>query len=156
MLFRSPESFFNEVQIIATLLSLDPEIQADIPAMLGASAALALSGVPFNGPIGGARVAYIDGQYVLNPLRAQMADSKLDLVVAGTSQAVLMVESEAQELTEETMLGAVVFGHHQMQAAINAINEFAADAGKAAWDWTPAEENTALKQALKADRKSVV
>ncbi|MBP7901147.1 MAG: polyribonucleotide nucleotidyltransferase, partial [Gammaproteobacteria bacterium] len=143
-----PESFFNEVQVIATLLSLDPEIQADIPAMLGASAALALSGVPFNGPIGGARVAHIDGQYVLNPLRAQMAESKLDLVVAGTSQAVLMVESEAQELSEETMLGAVVFGHHQMQAAINAINEFAADAGKAPWDWMPAEENTALKQAL--------
>lgn len=143
-----PESFFNEVQIIATLLSLDPEIQADIPAMLGASAALALSGVPFNGPIGGARVAYIDGQYVLNPLRTQMLESKLDLVVAGTSQAVLMVESEAHELTEETMLGAVVFGHHQMQAAIAAINAFAADAGKAAWDWTPAEENVALKQAL--------
>ncbi len=145
-----PEGFFNEVQIIATLVSLDPQIPADIPAVLGASAALALSGVPFDGPLGAARVAYIDGQYVLNPTRAQMLESQLELVVAGTSQAVLMVESEAQELTEETMLGAVVFGHHQMQTAISAINAFAEQAGKAPWDWTPPEENMPLKNALTA------
>lgn len=143
-----PEGFFNEVQIIATLLALDPEISADIPAMIGASAALALSGVPFDGPLGGARVGYVNGEYVLNPSREQMKVSDLDLVVAGTSQAVLMVESEAKELSEETMLGAVVFGHHQMQAAIAAINSFAADAGKAPWDWTPPVENTELKNAL--------
>lgn len=143
-----PEGFFNEVQIIATLLALDPEISADIPAMIGASAALALSGVPFDGPLGGARVGYVNGEYVLNPSREQMKVSDLDLVVAGTSQAVLMVESEAKELSEETMLGAVVFGHHQMQAAIAAINSFAADAGKAPWDWTPQVENTELKNAL--------
>lgn len=143
-----PEGFFNEVQIIATLLALDPEISADIPAMIGASAALALSGVPFDGPLGGARVGYVNGEYVLNPSREQMKVSDLDLVVAGTSQAVLMVESEAKELSEETMLGAVVFGHHQMQAAIAAINSFAADAGKALWDWTPPVENTELKNAL--------
>ena len=145
-----PEGFFNEVQIIATLLALDPEISADIPAMIGASAALALSGVPFDGPLGGARVGYVNGEYVLNPSREQMKVSDLDLVVAGTSQAVLMVESEAKELSEETMLGAVVFGHHQMQAAIAAINSFAADAGKALWDWTPPVENTELKNALQS------
>jgi len=145
-----PDGFFNEVQIIATLVALDPQIPADIPAMLGASAALALSGVPFDGPLGAARVAYIDGQYVLNPSRAQMLESQLELVVAGTSQAVLMVESEAQELSEETMLGAVVFGHHQMQTAIAAINAFAEQAGKAPWDWTPPEENMPLKQAVEA------
>lgn len=145
-----PEGFFNEVQIIATLLALDPEISADIPAMIGASAALALSGVPFDGPLGGARVGYVNGEYVLNPSREQMKVSDLDLVVAGTSQAVLMVESEAKELSEETMLGAVVFGHHQMQAAIAAINSFAADAGKAPWDWTPPVENTELKNALQS------
>lgn len=145
-----PEGFFNEVQIIATLLALDPEISADIPAMIGASAALALSGVPFDGPLGGARVGYVNGEYVLNPSREQMKVSDLDLVVAGTSQAVLMVESEAKELSEETMLGAVVFGHHQMQVAIAAINSFAADAGKAPWDWTPPVENTELKNALQS------
>lgn len=145
-----PEGFFNEVQIIATLLALDPEISADIPAMIGASAALALSGVPFDGPLGGARVGYVNGEYVLNPSREQMKVSDLDLVVAGTSQAVLMVESEAKELSEETMLGAVVFGHHQMQAAIAAINSFTADAGKAPWDWTPPVENTELKNALQS------
>ncbi len=143
-----PEGFFNEVQVIATLVSLDPEIPADVPAMIGASAALALSGVPFDGPIGGARVAYTDGQYILNPSRTQMANTDLELLVAGTSQSVLMVESEAKELSEETMLGAVVFGHHQMQVAIAAIAAFAEDAGKAPWDWTPPEEDTALTKAL--------
>lgn len=143
-----PEGFFNEVQIIATLLALDPEISADIPALIGASAALALSGVPFDGPLGGARVGYVNGEYVLNPSREQLAFSDLDLVVAGTSQAVLMVESEAKELSEETMLGAVVFGHHQMQAAITAINAFAEDAGKTPWDWMPPVENAELKHAL--------
>jgi polyribonucleotide nucleotidyltransferase len=145
-----PEGFFNEVQVIATLVALDPEIPADIPAMIGASAALALSGVPFDGPIGGARVAYTDGQYILNPSRTQMANTELELIVAGTSQSVLMVESEAKELSEETMLGAVVFGHHQMQTAIAAITAFAADAGKPLWDWTPPEEDTALTHALTA------
>ncbi len=143
-----PEGFFNEVQVIATLVALDPEIPADVPAMIGASAALALSGVPFDGPIGGARVAYTDGQYILNPSRTQMANTELELMVAGTSQSVLMVESEAKELSEETMLGAVVFGHHQMQTAIAAIRAFAADAGKSPWDWTPPEEDTALTKAL--------
>lgn len=145
-----PEGFFNEVQVIATLLSLDPEIPADIPALLGASAALALSGVPFEGPIAAARVGYIDGAYVLNPSREQMPASALDLVVAGTDKAVLMVESEAKVLSEETMLGAVVFGHTQMQVAIEAIKAFAADAGKPAWAWQPAPANTALTDALES------
>src|SRR3989339_886440 len=109
-----PEGFFNEVQIIATVFSLDPQIQADIPAMLGASAALAISGIPFDGPIGAARVGYVDGQYVLNPAPSELENSQLDLVVAGTKEAVLMVESEAKMLPEEVMLGAVVFGHEQM------------------------------------------
>lgn len=143
-----PEGFFNEVQVIATLVSLDPTIPADIPAMLGASAALTLSGVPFEGPLGAARVAYINNEYVLNPSREQMAASDLELVVAGTEQAVLMVESEANELSEETMLGAVVFGHQQMQTAIAAINAFAKEAGKPAWDWTAPVENTELTNAL--------
>ena len=124
-----PEGFFNEIQVVATVVSLNPEIDADIPALLGASAALALSGVPFQGPIGGAKVGYIDGQYVLNPTTTQLKTSKLDLVVAGTAEAVLMVESEADCLSEEVMLGAVVFGHQQMQAAIAVINELKAEAG---------------------------
>ncbi|MDJ0656876.1 MAG: polyribonucleotide nucleotidyltransferase [Xanthomonadales bacterium] len=130
-----PKGFMNEVQVIANVMSSNPEVDADIPAMLGASAALMLSGIPFNGPIGAARVGYIDGQYVLNPNRSAMEDSKLDLVVAGTPGAVLMVESEAELLSEEVMLGAVNFGHEQMQTAIAAIQELVAEAGKERWDW---------------------
>ncbi|MBU3694364.1 MAG: polyribonucleotide nucleotidyltransferase [Rhodocyclaceae bacterium] len=132
-----PEGFFNEVQIIATVLSIDPEIDSDIPAVIGASAALALSGMPFNGPIGAARVGYLDGEYVLNPSKTQLETSELNLVVAGTVDGVLMVESEAMQLLEDVMLGAVVYGHEQMQAVINLINELADEAGKEAWDWTP-------------------
>ena len=132
-----PEGFYHEVQVVATVLSCNPEIDPDIPAMLGVSAALAISGLPFNGPIGAARVAYIDGEYVLSPTATQLKSSKLNLVVAGTEHAVLMVESEAQELPEDVMLGAVVFGHQQMQKAISAINELADEAGKPAWDWQP-------------------
>ena len=139
-----PEGFFNEVQVIATVLSSNPEVDSDIPALIGASAALTLSGVPFDGPVGAARVGFIDGAYVLNPTASQLKDSQLDLVVAGTEAAVLMVESEAQELPEDIMLGAVVFGHHQMQAAINAINELADEAGVAEWDWQAPAANTAL------------
>ena len=139
-----PEGFYNEVQVIVTVLSLNPEVDADIPAMIGASAALAISGVPFHGPIGAARVGYIDGQYVLNPTTSQLPQSALNLVVAGTEAAVLMVESEAQELSEEVMLGAVVFGHEQMQTAIRAINELVEVAGKPEWDWQPPARNEAL------------
>ncbi len=145
-----PEGFFNEVQVVATVLSLNPDIDSDIPSMLGASAALALSGVPFQGPIGAAKVGYKDGQYILNPTNAQLKESQLDLVVAGTSEAVLMVESEAKALPEDVMLGAVVFGHEQMQTAIRVINELKAEAGKPAWDWQPAPANTALESALAA------
>nr|WP_269156132.1 polyribonucleotide nucleotidyltransferase [Pandoraea apista] len=139
-----PEGFYNEVQVVVQVVSLNPEVPADIPALIGASAALAISGLPFNGPVGAARVAYIDSQYVLNPSREQIAKSKLDLVVAGTEQAVLMVESEAQELPEDVMLGAVVFGHEQMQTAINAIHDLVRDGGKAEWEWAPAAKNEAL------------
>ena len=125
-----PEGFFNEVQVVATVLSVNPDIDPDIPAMIGASAALVLAGVPFQGPIGGARVGYIDGQYVLNPTNTQLETSKLDLVVAGTADAVLMVESEADNLPEDVMLGAVVFGHKQMQTAIDAIIRLAEKAAK--------------------------
>src|SRR5262245_63889528 len=132
-----PEGFYNEVQVVATVLSLDPEIDSDIPAMLGASAALCLSGVPFKGPIGAAKVGYRDGKYLLNPTTTDLQTSALDLVVAGTADAVLMVESEAERLPEAVMLGAVVYGHEQMQVAIRAIKELAAEAGKPAWSWTP-------------------
>lgn len=136
-----PDGFFNEVQVVIHVLSLNPEVSADIPAMIGASAAIAISGIPFNGPIGAARVGYIDGQYVLNPGKTQLLDSKMDLVVAGTEAAVLMVESEAQQLSEEVMLGGVVFGHEQGNIAINAIHELVRDAGKPAWDWkAPAKD----------------
>jgi polyribonucleotide nucleotidyltransferase len=145
-----PDGFFNEVQIIATVMSSNPEIDSDIPAMLGASAALALSGVPFNGPIGAARVGYIDGQYVLNPTLSELKRSRLDLVVAGTETAVLMVESEADELPEEVMLGAVVFGHEQMRVAIDAINDLADEAGNEPWDWTPPEPETELIERMRA------
>ncbi len=139
-----PEGFFNEVQVVVHVLSLNPEVQADIPAMIGTSAALALSGIPFNGPIGAARVGYIDGQYVLNPGKTQLADSKLELVVAGTEAAVLMVESEADQLSEEVMLGGVVFGHDQGNIAIAAINELVREAGKPEWPWTPPAKNEAF------------
>jgi len=139
-----PDGFFNEVQVVIHVLSVNPEIDPDIPAMIGASAALSISGIPFKGPIGAARVGYVDGQYVLNPSATQVKASSLDLVVAGTERAVLMVESEARQLSEETMLGAVVFGHDQMQAAINAIHELVRDAGKPNWEWKAPAKNEAL------------
>ena len=139
-----PDGFYNEVQVVAQVLSLNPEVDADIPAMIAVSAALTLSGVPFNGPIGAARVGYLNGQYVLNPTATQLKESQLNLVVAGTSQGVLMVESEALELPEDVMLGAVVYGHEQMQVAINAIEELAEVAGKPAWDWKAPEKDEAL------------
>ncbi len=139
-----PEGFYNEVQIVATVMSSDSQIDSDIPSMIGASAALALSGIPFDGPIGAARVGYANGQYLLNPTADELKTSQMDLVVAGTAQAVLMVESEAQELSEEVMLGAVVFGHEQMQAVINAINEMADAVGKDAWDWEAAPKDANL------------
>ncbi|HEX7382568.1 MAG TPA: polyribonucleotide nucleotidyltransferase [Nevskiaceae bacterium] len=147
-----PKGFYNEIQIIATVLSLNPQIDSEIPAMLGASAAVALSGVPFAGPIGAARVGYVDGQYVLNPTQDQLANTKLNLVVAGTHQAVLMVESEASQLSEEVMLGAVLFGHEQMQAAINAIDALVTAAGKPKWDWQPPKAGEALVAAVAARR----
>jgi polyribonucleotide nucleotidyltransferase len=139
-----PDGFYNEVQVVAQVLSLNPEVDSDIPAMIAVSAALTLSGIPFNGPIGACRVGYLDGQYVLNPTATQLKDSQLNLVVAGTEQGVMMVESEALELPEDIMLGGVVFGHEQMQAAINAINELAELAGKPAWDWQPPAKNDKL------------
>lgn len=145
-----PEGFYNEVQVIVQVLSVNPEIDPDIAAMIGASAALAISGIPFNGPIGAARVGYVDGQYILNPTGTQMSQSKMDLVVAGTQSAVLMVESEAKELSEEVMLGGVVFGHDSMQIAINAINELVRQAGKPEWDWQPEPKNEALIAAVTA------
>lgn len=144
-----PEGFYNDVQIIIHVLSVNPEIQPDVPAMIGASAALAISGIPFNGPVGAARVGYINNEYVLNPPAAQIAESSLDLVVAGTEAAVLMVESEAEQLSEDVMLGAIAFGHEQMQIAINAINELVEEAGKPEWDWQPAAANEALVTAVK-------
>ena len=145
-----PEGFANEVQVVATVLSLNPEVGADIPALLGASAALALSGMPFLGPIGAAKVGYHDGKYLLNPTAPQLATSALDLVVAGTKDGVLMVESEASGLSEEVMLGAVSFGHQQMQTAIAAINALVAAAGKPKWDWTPPPAQADLEAAVNA------
>ena len=139
-----PEGFFHDIQIVATVVSVDPEIDSDIPAMIGASAALVLSGVPFAGPIGAARVGYLNGEYVLNPTKTQLAKSQLDLVVAGTAQAVLMVESEAQILPEDVMLGAVVYGHNEMQAVIRAINELADAVNPEVWDWKAPETDAAL------------
>jgi len=139
-----PDGFFNEVQVVATVLSLNPEVDSDIPAMLAVSAALTLSGIPFNGPIGACRIGYVNGQYVVNPTMSQLKESQLNLVVAGTEQGVLMVESEALELPEDVMLGAVGFGHEQMQAAIQAIHELAEEAAKPAWDWQPPAKNEAL------------
>ena len=139
-----PEAFYNEVQVVATVMSSDPEIDADIPAIIGASAAMSLSGIPFFGPLGAARVGYINGEYVLNPSKTELETTELDLVVAATEAAVMMVESEAKELSEEIMLGAVVYGHEQMQAVISMINEMAQEAGKDAWDWAAPEPDTAL------------
>ncbi|OGB81653.1 MAG: polyribonucleotide nucleotidyltransferase, partial [Burkholderiales bacterium RIFOXYD2_FULL_59_8] len=150
-----PEGFYNEVQVIIHVVSLNPEVQADIAAMIATSAALSISGIPFNGPIGAARVGYINGEYVLNPGQTQLKNSQLDLVVAGTEAAVLMVESEADQLPEDIMLGAVVFGHTQGAIAINAIHELVRDAGKPAWDWqAPArdEELIAKVGALASDK----
>jgi len=145
-----PEGFYNEVQVIVHVLSLNPEVQADIAAMIGTSAALAISGIPFDGPIGAARVGYVNGEYVLNPGKTQLLDSKLDLVVAGTEAAVLMVESEADMLSEEIMLGAVVFGHEQGNIAIAAINELVRDAGKPEWDWKAPAKDEAFIAKLNA------
>ena len=145
-----PEGFYNEVQVVAMVMSLNPEIDPDIPAMIGASAAMAVSGIPFDGPLGAARVGYVNGQYVLNPTLSQLKTSQLDLVVAGTQSAVLMVESEADILAEEVMLGAVVYGHEQMQAVITAINELVEEAGKPEWDWAPAPKNEELVAKLNA------
>jgi polyribonucleotide nucleotidyltransferase len=152
-----PEGFYNEVQIVATVLSLDPEIDSDIPSLIGASAAVALSGIPFTSPIGAARVGYKDGKYLLNPTATQLkTESDLDLVVAGTKDAVLMVESEAKGLSEEVMLGAVLFGHREMQVAIDAINKLASEAGKPRWDWKPAEENAGLAQAVASQAQAAL
>ena len=148
-----PKGFTNEVQVIATVMSLNPDVDPDIPALIGASAALAISGMPFNGPIAAAKVGYKDGQYLLNPGLAALQESDLELVVAGTQDAVLMVESEAKGLSEEIMLGAVMFGHEQMQIAIDAINELAAEVGKPKWDWAapPADEDLAAAVAASAE-----
>jgi polyribonucleotide nucleotidyltransferase len=143
-----PDGFYNDVQVVATVLSVDPDIDPDIAALLGASAALALSGIPFNGPIGAARVGWKDGQYLLNPTAQQLAESQLHLVVAGTEHGVLMVESEAKGLSEDVMLGAVVFGHEQMQAAIRVIREIVAEAGKPRWSWQPTAANAELASAV--------
>ena len=144
-----PEGFYHDIQIVAMVISVDPEIDSDIPAMIGASAALVLSGVPFAGPIGAARVGYSNGQYLLNPSKTQLKTSELDLVVAGTKKAVLMVESEAKILPESVMLGAVVFGHEQMQSVINAINELADEVNPEIWDWTAPQPNTDLIEKVK-------
>jgi polyribonucleotide nucleotidyltransferase len=153
-----PEGFRNEVQIVATVMSMDPQINPDIPALIGASAALAIAGLPFHGPLAAARVGYKDGNYLLNPTVNQLKDSLLDLVVAGTEDAILMVESEAKELLEEVMLEAVMFGHREMQVAIQAIKEFAGEAGKKGWTWQAPAENTVLlgqiKDFIEADLKN--
>jgi polyribonucleotide nucleotidyltransferase len=146
-----PDAFKNEVQIVATVVSLNPEVDGDIPALLGASAALTLAGIPFKGPIGAARVGYVDGKYVLNPSRSQLNDSALDLVVAGTGNAVLMVESEAKLLSEDVMLGAVTFGHKEMQAAIRAIAELATEVGKPSWNWQAPERDAQLVAAVRGE-----
>ncbi|MDI5877492.1 polyribonucleotide nucleotidyltransferase [Shewanella xiamenensis] len=145
-----PNGFKNEVQVIITVVSVDPEIEPDIISMIGTSAALAISGIPFNGPLGAARVGYINGEYVLNPTVKQIEASQLNLVVAGTESAVLMVESEAQALPEEVMLGSVVYGHDQQQVVIKAIAEFKAEAGKPTWDWTAPVEDEVLVAQIKA------
>ena len=149
-----PKGYKNETQVIATVMSLNPDVDPDIPALIGASAALAISGMPFAGPIGAAKVGYINGDYVLNPGRAALVDSDLDLVVAGTKDAVLMVESEANGLSEDVMLGAVMYGHEQMQTAIDTINELAAEASKPAWDWEAPAEDEELASAVASQAQS--
>ena len=150
-----PDGFYNEVQVIATVMSVDPEIDPDIPAMIGASAAIALSGIPFSGPIGAARVGYVDGQYVLNPTKTELTTtSKLDLVVAGTEAAVLMVESEAKELSEEVMLGAVVYGHQQQQAVIDLIHQMVEEGGKPLWDWKAPAKDEVLVASVTAEAEA--
>ncbi|MAK71241.1 MAG: polyribonucleotide nucleotidyltransferase, partial [Idiomarinaceae bacterium] len=144
-----PEGFMNEVQVVATVGSVNPEVNPDIVALIGTSAALAISGVPFAGPIGAARVGVVDNEYVLNPTMTELASSQLDLVVAGTEQAVLMVESEAELLSEDQMLGAVVYGHEQMQTVVGAINEFAAEAGKEKWDWQAPAKDESLQNKVR-------
>ncbi len=145
-----PKEFKNEIQIIATVVSLDPQIDPDIPAIIGASAALTISGVPFKGPVGAARVGYKDGNYLINPSIEELKMSELDLVVAGTSSSVLMVESEAKQLSEETMLGAVMFGHEQFQVVIDSISAFAAEANTQSWDWTAPEKDNALENEIQS------
>jgi polyribonucleotide nucleotidyltransferase len=144
-----PDGYFAEVQVVATVMSLNPEVDSDIPAMLAVSAALTISGIPFNGPIGACRVGYVNGEYVCNPTMSQLKESKLNLVVAGTEQGVMMVESEALELSEDIMLGGVVYGHEQMQAAIQAIHELAEVAGKPAWEWQPPAKDETLVARVK-------
>ncbi len=151
-----PKGFYNEVQVVATVISVNPDVDPDVPSLIGASAALALSGMPFMGPIGAARVGYLNGQYLLNPTKTQLDSSALDLVVAGTEKAVLMVESEADCLPEEVMLGAVMFGHEQLQTAIQVIREFAREAGKPAWDWKPAEKDQDLADAVAAEAEKAL
>ncbi len=150
------DGFMNEVQVVVTVISINPEVEPDIVAMLGTSAALATSGIPFNGPLGAARVGYKDGSYILNPSQTELQTSELDLVVAGTENAVLMVESEAKELPESVMLGAVMFGHTEAQVAIKAIKEFADTVGTPAWDWQPPAENSELKQKIAGLAKAEV
>jgi len=151
-----PKGFTNEVQVIATVMSLDPEIDPDIVALIGASAAVSISGVPFSGPIGAARVGYKDGEFILNPAVSELKTSDLDLVIAGTDSAVLMVESEANILSESVMLDAVMFGHEQMQVVISAINELKAEVGTVDWEWSPIEKDTALEAAVKAKAESSI
>ena len=146
-----PKGFYNEVQIVATVISANPDVDPDIPSLIGASAALTLSGIPFSGPIGAARVGYLNGEYIVNPTYRQLEDSKLDLVVAGTADAVLMVESEAKMLPEDVMLGAVMFGHEQMQAVINVVNELKAEVGTPAWEWQAASNDEELVRAVAAE-----
>ena len=146
-----PKGYNNEVQIMATVLSVDPDIDPDIPALIGASAAVSIAGIPFAGPIGAARVGYADGEYILNPTLSQLVDSDLDLVVAGTEAAVLMVESEANALSEEVMLGAVLHGHQQMQPVISAINDLSAEIGNPKWEYSVSEENPELASRVESE-----
>ena len=143
-----PEGFYHEVQVVATVLSFDPSVPPDIPAMIGASASLMLSGLPFKGPLAAVRVGFVAGEYILNPAFSQLENSELDLVVAGTKDAVLMVESEAKSLPEDVMLGAILYGHSQMQVVIDAIADLAKHAAKPAWVFSPNSENNALKERI--------
>ncbi|MCK5888303.1 MAG: polyribonucleotide nucleotidyltransferase, partial [Methylococcales bacterium] len=151
-----PDGYTNEVQIVATVVSLNPDVDTEVPALLGASAALAISGLPFNGPVGAAVVGYKDGEYLLNPTRTELEESSLELVVAGTEDAVLMVESEADLLSEEVMLGAVLFGHEQMQGAIVAIKELAAEVATPAYEWAAPEVDSELQALVKAETESAI